>query len=85
MAANLKTLKRGNNESAYSYIVMNYNGERLLHTYDYYRGKQDVINSLCNMCENRISYKKYIGEKVEIIVKQGDKCVSFIAKLHPIH
>lgn len=85
MAANLKILKRGNNESAYSYIVMNYKGERLLHTYDYYRRKQNVINSLCNMCENRISYKKYIGEKVEIIVKQGDKCVSFIAKLHPTH
>lgn len=83
MVTSLKTLKRGKDEKAFSHITIIYNGERVLHTYENYNGKTNLINYLYYMCALS-SCKKYIGKKVEIVVEQGNKRYSFMAKLHPV-
>lgn len=81
-----RNLKRGNREEAYSHISVLYNEMNVINTWDYYRGKQDVINSIYNMCDNRTSFQCFLDKELTIRISQDNGAVcEFITKLTPKH
>lgn len=82
----LNSLKRGSSEEAYSHITVSHDGVDIIKTWGYYYGKQDVINSIYNMCENRTSYQHFLGEELTIRILQDNGSVcEFKTKLTPKH